>query len=178
MLLFSLGMLQLWPTGPLTVNVDVPEGEVHEECSWNSVGWDGRRVRGGQSHHTSQQHQGVWQEAQRLVRSELNPLNSPPPATASLTCASSSLCAVCQSSTPSSPARCLSWRTAAAATRTLPWRETTASAAPDRPPKTSSSLRRQCCTTTMFLHVCHKTIYSGWGHYFWWATTWSVLFVT
>lgn len=107
----------------------------------------------------------VWWEVNSASRLLL-PLTS---TTASLTCAPCAPCAVCPSSTPSSPARCSSWRTAAAATRTLPWPGTTALAAPGRPPKTSSSPRQQCCTTTMFLHVCPKTIYSGWGHSFWWT---------
>lgn len=74
------------------------------------------------------------------------------------------LCAASLSSTQSSPVRCLSWRTAAAATRTSPWPGITASAAPDRPPKTSSSLHLLCCTITTFLPAYHRTTY--WGSVF------------
>lgn len=50
---------------------------------------------------------------------------------------------------------------AAAAIRTSLWPGTTASAVLDRPPKTSSSLHLQCCTTTTFLRAYHRIIYWG-----------------
>lgn len=69
--------------------------------------------------------------------------------------------AACPSSTQWSPVRCLSWRMAAAAIRTLQWPGTIASAALDRPPKTSSNLHQPCYTTTTFLRAYLRTIYWG-----------------
>lgn len=61
----------------------------------------------------------------------------------------------------SSPVKCSNWTTAAAATRTSPWPGTTASAALDRPPRTSFSPRLQCCTTTTFLPASRRSSCSG-----------------
>lgn len=64
----NYGLLLMLEKSDLQLVTVVDAGEVHEECSWYSAGGDGRRVRCGQSNHTPQQHQGVWQETQRLVR--------------------------------------------------------------------------------------------------------------
>lgn len=80
------------------------------------------------------------------------------------------VCLACRSSTPWSPVRCSSWRTAPAAIRTSPWRVTTASPAPVRRPRTSSSRPHVCCTSTTCRPASARTTCSGWDSPITWLT--------